>query len=130
LMSPVIRCLLIGPGVTIILKNELLVPTADKGALVLIDKKFQLLGSLKNNFLELHSSHFEAMNPQSACYQSSPDTINWHVRLGHPSQRYQRLMVPNSEIIDCRMCKTRKLKSLPFASKFKTVKELLESKLP
>ncbi|KNZ50191.1 hypothetical protein VP01_4552g1 [Puccinia sorghi] len=101
--------------------------TAEKGASVLIDKDFQLLGSLKNNLLELHSSYFEAMNPQSACYHSIPETINWHGQIGHPNQRYQQLMVLNSEIINCSVCKTCKLKSLPFASKFKRVKELLES---
>ncbi|KNZ46887.1 hypothetical protein VP01_6860g1 [Puccinia sorghi] len=68
--------------------------TADMGASVLIDNNFQLLGSLKNNLLALHSSCFEAMNSQSACYQSSPETLNWHAQLGHPNQRYQQLMVP------------------------------------
>ncbi|KNZ50715.1 uncharacterized protein VP01_4275g1 [Puccinia sorghi] len=91
--------------------------TADKGAFVLTDKGFHL-----NNLLELHSSYFEAMKPQSVCYQSSPETINWHAQIGHPNQRYQQLMVPNSEIIDCSVCKTCKLKSLPVS--VRTIKRI------
>ncbi|KNZ52307.1 hypothetical protein VP01_3620g1, partial [Puccinia sorghi] len=35
--------------------------TSDKGVSVMIYNKFQLLGSLKNNFLEIHSSHFQSL---------------------------------------------------------------------
>lgn len=52
--------------------------TTDRGAVVLIDNHFKLLGSLKNNLLELHSSHFDAIKSNSSCYQSSPDSPNWH----------------------------------------------------
>ncbi|KNZ48080.1 hypothetical protein VP01_5929g1 [Puccinia sorghi] len=80
--------------------------TVDKGASILIDNYFQLLGSLKNNLLELKSSHFEAMHTHSSCYHSSPDSPNWHARLGHPNPKYQALMVPTSETVDCIVCKT------------------------
>ncbi|KNZ51680.1 hypothetical protein VP01_3864g3, partial [Puccinia sorghi] len=75
--------------------------TTEKGANILIDNHFQLIGSLKNNLLELQSFHGEAIKSLSACYQSSPDPPNWHARLGHPNQKYQTLMVPRSKLIDC-----------------------------
>ncbi|KNZ50862.1 uncharacterized protein VP01_4201g2, partial [Puccinia sorghi] len=111
-------------GEKLILENVLLVPnlnqslisipqlfnhklsirrTADKGASVLTDNCFQLRGTLKHNLLELHSSQFEVIKSNAACYQSCPNTPNWHSRLGHPNQKYQSLMVPNSEIFDCSM---------------------------
>ncbi|KNZ53456.1 uncharacterized protein VP01_3233g1 [Puccinia sorghi] len=48
--------------------NILITKTANKGAVVLIDKNYQLLGSLKNNLLEIHSSQFEVIKPHSTCY--------------------------------------------------------------
>ncbi|KNZ51977.1 hypothetical protein VP01_3743g1 [Puccinia sorghi] len=69
-----------------------------KGAVILIDKNYQLLGSLKKNLLEIHSSHFEVIKSHSSCYQSSPDSPNWHAHLSHPSRQFQAMMVPKSEI--------------------------------
>ncbi|KNZ59041.1 uncharacterized protein VP01_1810g2 [Puccinia sorghi] len=69
-------------------KNEIVITkTVDKGAYILIDKNFKLLGSLKNNLLELHASQFEVMNSHSSCYRPSPDNPNWHARLGHPKKQ-------------------------------------------
>ncbi|KNZ49781.1 hypothetical protein VP01_4790g1 [Puccinia sorghi] len=103
-------------------KSEIVITqTADKGASILIDKKFKLLGSLKNNLLEFHSSQSEAINSSSTCYQSSPVNPNWHAGLGHPNHQYQALMVPKSQWPpECSICKECKLKTLPFSSKFKT----------
>ncbi|KNZ45073.1 hypothetical protein VP01_8510g2 [Puccinia sorghi] len=75
--------------------------TAYKGANILIDNHFQLIGSLKNNLLELQYFHFEAIKSLSACCQSSPDSPNWHARLGHPNQKYKTLIVPQSKLINC-----------------------------
>ncbi|KNZ50325.1 hypothetical protein VP01_448g6 [Puccinia sorghi] len=114
-------------GKRIVLENALLVPTlnqslisipqlftqelsirntSDKGACVLIENCFQLLGSFENNLLEIQSSHFEVIKSDFACYQSCPNTPNWHLRLDHPNRKYQSLMVPNSEIVDCDVCKS------------------------
>ncbi|KNZ50343.1 hypothetical protein VP01_447g1, partial [Puccinia sorghi] len=85
-------------GKKFVLENTLL---QELSISFLIDHHFQLLDSLKNNFLELQSSQFEVIKSNSACYQLCPNTPNWHLRLGHPNQKYQSLMVPNSEIVDC-----------------------------
>ncbi|KNZ52441.1 uncharacterized protein VP01_3573g1 [Puccinia sorghi] len=77
------------------------------GACVLIDNCFQLLGSFKNNLLEIQSSHIEVIKSNSACYQA--------------------LMVPNSEIVNCDICKSCKLKTQPFGGKFKVAKDILSS---
>ncbi|KNZ57410.1 hypothetical protein VP01_2168g1 [Puccinia sorghi] len=72
-----------------IFKEKLLiVKTADKGATIIVDNQYKLLGSMKNNLLELHSSHFEVIKSPSSCYQSSSDSPNWHTRLGHPNPKY------------------------------------------
>ncbi|KNZ60467.1 hypothetical protein VP01_154g10 [Puccinia sorghi] len=109
-------------GKHIVLENALLVPTltrslisiprlfkdklvitktANKGATIIIDNNFKLLGSMKNNLLELLSSHFEVIKSPSFCYQSSSDSPNWHARLGHPNPKYQSVMVPNSKSKEC-----------------------------
>lgn len=90
-------------------KNEMVITkTADKGASIVIDKKFKLLGSLKNYLLEFHSSQFEVIN----CYQSRPDNPNWRAGLGHPNHQYQVLMVLSSQPLKCSICKECKLSEL------------------
>ncbi|PLW34183.1 hypothetical protein PCASD_13302 [Puccinia coronata f. sp. avenae] len=92
-----------------------------------VDGGYQLLGSVKNNLLELHSSHFDEMNLDSACYQSSPESPNWHVRLGHPNPKYLKHLKLEDQAIECPICKECKSKALPFSSKFKAVTEVLKA---
>ena len=92
-----------------------------------VDGKFELLGSVKNNLLELHSSHFDKIQSNSSCYQSSPENPNWHVRLGHPNQKYLKHLKLESHVEECSICKECKLQALPFSSKFKAVTEVLEA---
>ncbi|KNZ45820.1 hypothetical protein VP01_777g1 [Puccinia sorghi] len=66
-------------------KQEILTTRATNKGAILIDKKFSLLGSLKNNFLALHSSHIDVI---SICYQSSPEKPNWNAQLGHPNHHF------------------------------------------
>ncbi|KNZ58632.1 hypothetical protein VP01_1891g1 [Puccinia sorghi] len=97
-------------------KHELSISkTMDKGASVLIDIFFQLIGYLKNKCSEIKSSQFEVIKSNSACYPLCPNTPNWHLHLGHPNHKYPNLMVPNSELVDCSPCKACKLKILPFS---------------
>lgn len=101
-------------------KNEIVITkTEKKGASILIDKNFQLLGSKKNNLLELHSTQFKLMNSHSTCYRSSPDNPYWDAHLGHPNHQYEAMIVSKSKPVQCRICKECKLKTLPFVSKFK-----------
>ncbi|KNZ44714.1 hypothetical protein VP01_88g6 [Puccinia sorghi] len=82
-------------------KHEILITkTTGKEATIVIDKRFKLLGTLKNNLLELHSSHFEVINSHSTCYQSSPVKPNWHARLGHPYrvQYLQRMQASSPSV--------------------------------
>ncbi|KNZ54794.1 hypothetical protein VP01_2854g6 [Puccinia sorghi] len=74
------------------LEKLVIIKTADRGATIIIDNTVKLLGSTKNNLLELHSSHFELIKPSSSFYQSSPDSPKWHARLGHPNPKYQSVM--------------------------------------
>ncbi|KNZ49659.1 hypothetical protein VP01_4871g1, partial [Puccinia sorghi] len=69
---------------------------------------------------KLPSSHFELINPQSSCYQSSSESPNWHTRLGHSNQIYQELMVPASESNNGSISKTFKFKTLSFTGRFKS----------
>ncbi|KNZ51046.1 uncharacterized protein VP01_4111g1 [Puccinia sorghi] len=135
-------------GERIVLKNALLVPTltrslisiprlfkdklliiktTNKGATIVIDNKYKLLGSMKNNLLELHSAHFELINSSSSCYQLSSNSPNWHACLGHPNPKYQSVMMPNSKYKECAVCKECTLKTLPFTGKFKPVKKTFEA---
>ncbi|KNZ51778.1 hypothetical protein VP01_3816g2 [Puccinia sorghi] len=107
--------------------NATAVGIATLGATIVIDNKYTLLGSMKNNLLELYSADFEVINSSSSCYQSSSNSPNWHARLGHPNPKYQSVMMPNSKSEECAVCKECKLKTLPFTGKFKPVKKTLEA---
>ncbi|KNZ55546.1 uncharacterized protein VP01_2653g5 [Puccinia sorghi] len=81
-----------------IFKKEFsIVKTGEADAVITIDNNYKLLGNLKNNLLEIHSSQFEVMNSFSSCYMSSPNSPNWHSRLGHPNPKYQEKMIPDSK---------------------------------
>ncbi|PLW49320.1 hypothetical protein PCASD_02649 [Puccinia coronata f. sp. avenae] len=135
-------------GEKFLLDNALLVPTLNRSLISIprlfkslfvvkkldnneveieVDGGYKLLGSVKNNLLEIHSSHFDAIQPDSSCYQSSPVAPNWHVRLGHPNHKYLKHLKLEERSEECSICKECKLKALPFSSKFKTVTEVLEA---
>ncbi|KNZ58954.1 uncharacterized protein VP01_1827g4 [Puccinia sorghi] len=79
-----------------VFKKEILITkNAEKGATILIDNSFRLLGSFKNNLISF------LLLP------------------------YQEVMVPKSEVEECAICKECKLKSLPFAGKFKLFNQIL-----
>ncbi|KNZ47596.1 uncharacterized protein VP01_6296g1, partial [Puccinia sorghi] len=107
-----------------VFKKEILITKKmKKGATIIIDNNLRLLGSFKNNLLELHSSHFEVIKPYSLPSQDSP---NWNTRLGHLNPKYQEVLVPNSVVGNCSIWKTCKLKALPFAGKFKAERQVFK----
>ncbi|KNZ51239.1 DEHA2D06061p protein, partial [Puccinia sorghi] len=50
---------------------------------------------------ETPGKSWRGLQDHNTCYQSCPNTPNWPSRLGHQNRKYQSLMVPNSEIVDC-----------------------------
>ncbi|POW21890.1 hypothetical protein PSHT_01837 [Puccinia striiformis] len=119
------RCLL---SVQRLFDRDLVISkTGGDRVLVSIDGEFELEGTVKNNLLELPSSSFDEIYPNSTCYLSSPVSPDWHVRLGHPNPKYQEILVPKSTVGECEICKLCKLRALPFGSSFKAVKRVLEA---
>ncbi|PLW26249.1 hypothetical protein PCANC_26631 [Puccinia coronata f. sp. avenae] len=92
-----------------------------------IDNKFQLLGTMKNNLLELLSSSFDAIKSNSSCYQASPENPNWHERLGHLNHQYLKQLIPEAVEHECDICKQCKLRALPFSGNFKNVHQVLDA---
>ncbi|KAI7948073.1 hypothetical protein MJO28_009981 [Puccinia striiformis f. sp. tritici] len=119
------RCLLSVPR--LFEENLLLNKGEDNVVMVIIDGNFKIQGTVKNNLLELPSSHFAEIKTLSSCFLSSAASPDWHKRLGHPHSKYQQILVPQSETKECEVCKLCKLKTLPFKSNFKRVKSILEA---
>ena len=88
------------------------------------DDNFKLLGNISNNLVELQNCTFNAISSTSQCYLSSPANTDWHSRLGHPNDIYQKFLVPDSALSSCEVCRTSKLKAPPFCGKFKEVQDL------
>ncbi|PLW27599.1 hypothetical protein PCASD_21002 [Puccinia coronata f. sp. avenae] len=136
-------------GEKLVLENVLLVPSLNQSLIsiprlfnrtllvtkfenhsvvVNIDDCSNLLGTMKNNLLELlPSTKFEVINPTSSCYLAGPNRPDWHLRLGHPNPKYQKELVPDSITSECDICKMCKHKALPFVSRFKPVNNVLEA---
>ncbi|KAI7951517.1 hypothetical protein MJO28_007201 [Puccinia striiformis f. sp. tritici] len=113
-------------SVTRLFERDLTITNAGQDkVVVMIDGHFKLSGSSKNNLLELSASHFEEINLASSCLFSSPVHPDWHVRLGHPNPQYQKILVPDSSLSECDICKMCKLKALPYGSNFKQVTQVL-----
>ncbi|KAI7951918.1 hypothetical protein MJO28_007602 [Puccinia striiformis f. sp. tritici] len=119
------RCLLSVPR---IFEEKLVLNKSENDAvMVTIDGNFEIQGTVKNNLLELPTSHFAEIKTNSSCFLSSAISPDWHERLGHPHPKYQQMLVPHSKIKDCEVCKLCKLKTLPFHSNFKKVEAVLEA---
>jgi len=90
-----------------------------------IDNCFFLSGKIANNLLELSDISFEEMKSVST-YLTVPSKVSWHLRLGHPSDKYLNQVIPNSPPTQCETCSLCKMTKQPFSNQFEKATSLLE----